>query len=69
MVTLVGSRFTHAAESRYASVADEACDFVLCYRDLIVAVGHKPLLRLLGDRALDVRRRPCAIASEYELRV
>ena len=62
-VTLVGSRFTHAAESRYAPVEGEALAvadaldkaryFVLGCRDLIVAVDHKPLLKLLGDRALD----------------
>ena len=62
-VTLVGSRFTHAAESRYAPVEGEALAvadaldkaryFVLGCRDLIVAGDHKPLLKLLGDRALD----------------
>ena len=62
-MTLVGSRFTHAAESRYAPVEGEALAiadaldkahyFMLGCRDLIVAVDHKPLLKLLGDRALD----------------
>lgn len=60
---MVGSRFTHAAESRYAPIEgealavtdaqDKACYFVLGCGDLIVAVDHKPLLKLLGDRALD----------------
>ena len=62
-MTLVGSRFTHAAESRYAPVEGEALAvadaldkaryLVLGCRDLILAVDHKPLLKFLGDRALD----------------
>ena len=50
-VTLVGSRFTHSAESRYAPVEGEALavaealdrarHFVLGCSDLIVAVDHK----------------------------
>ena len=62
-VTLVGSRFLHGAEQRYAAVEGEAqavewgleqtkyftqgCD------DLIVVTDHKPLVKLLGDRTLD----------------
>ena len=59
--TLVGSRFTHAAESRYAPIEgeenlygtyiadalDKARFFVLGCEDLIVAVDHKPLLKVL----------------------
>jgi len=62
-ITLVGSRFTHAAESRYAPIEGEALAvadaldkaryFVLGCENLIVAVDHKPLLKLLADRALD----------------
>ena len=62
-VTLVGSRFTHSAESRYAPVEGEALavaealdrarHFVLGCSDLIVAVDHKPLLKLFGDRCLE----------------
>ncbi len=62
-VTLVGSRFTHAAESRYAPVEGEALavadaldrarHFVLGCSDLVVAVDHKPLLKLFGDRCLE----------------
>ena len=62
-ITLVGSRFTHAAESRYAPVEGEALavvdaldrtrHFVLGCSDLVVAVDHKPLLRLFGDRCLE----------------
>ena len=62
-ITLVGSRFTHAAESRYAPIEGEALAvadaldkaryFVLGCANLIVAVDHKPLLKLLADRALD----------------
>ena len=61
--TLVGSRFTHAAESRYAPIEGEALavayaldatrHFVLGCADLIVAVDHKPLLKIFHDRALD----------------
>ena len=62
-VTLVGSRFTHAAESRYAPVEGEALAvadalnkaryFVLGCTDLTIAVDHKPLLKLFGDRSLE----------------
>ena len=62
-VTLVGSRFTHSAESRYAAVEGEALAvadaldkaryFVLGCTDLIIAVDHKPLLKLFGNRSLD----------------
>ena len=56
-VTLVGSRFTNTAESRYAPVEGEALDkarhFVLGCSNLIVAVDHKPLLKLFGDRGLE----------------
>ena len=61
-ITLVGSRFTHAAESRYAPIKgeafavadalDKARFFVLGCTNLIVAVDHKPLLKILGDRSL-----------------
>ena len=62
-VTLVGSRFTHPAESRYAPVEgealavadalDKARHFVLGCSDLVIAVDHKPLLKLFGDRSLE----------------
>ena len=62
-VTLVGSRFTHPAESRYAPVEGEALAvadaldkaryFVLGCEDLIIAVDHKPLLKIFGDRSLE----------------
>ena len=62
-VTLVGSRFTHAAESRYAPIEGEALAvadaldkarfFVLGCDNLIIAVDHKPLLKVFGDRSLD----------------
>ena len=61
--TLVGSRFTHAAESRYAPVEGEALavadgldktrHFVLGCPDLTIAVDHKPLLKIFGDRSLN----------------
>ena len=62
-MTLVGSRFTHAAESRYAPIEGEALAvadaldkaryFVLGCEDLIIAVDHKPLLKIFGDRSLE----------------
>ena len=62
-VTLVGSRFTHAAESRYAPIEGEALAvadaldkarfFVLGCDNLIIAVDHKPLLKIFGDRCLE----------------
>ena len=62
-VTLIGSRFTRGAESRYAPIEGEALAvvvalekaryFVLGCRDLTVAVDHKPLLRIFDDRSLN----------------
>lgn len=62
-LTLVGSRFTHSAESRYAPIEGEALAvadalektryFVLGCSQLIIAVDHKPLLRIFTDRSLD----------------
>ena len=62
-ITLVGSRFTSGAESRYAPVEgealavvdalDKARHFVLGCSNLIIAVDHKPLLKIFGDRSLD----------------
>ncbi|XP_046846784.1 uncharacterized protein LOC124440433 [Xenia sp. Carnegie-2017] len=44
-ISLVGSRFTHAAESRYAPIEGEA----LAVADAL----DKPLLKLFGDRTLE----------------
>ncbi|CAG2216565.1 unnamed protein product [Mytilus edulis] len=62
-ITLVGSRFTHPAESRYAPVEGEALAVVdaldkarysvLGCDDLIIAVDHKPLLKIFSDRSLE----------------
>ena len=62
-ITLIGSRFTHPAESRYAPIEGEALAvvdaldraryFVLGCTDLTVAVDHKPLLGIFGQRPLD----------------
>ena len=62
-ITLVGSRFTHAAESRYAPIEgealavvdalDKARHFVLGCNNLTIAVDHRPLLKIFGDRSLD----------------
>ena len=58
-VVMVGSRFTHPAESRYAPVEGEALAvvdaldkaryFVLGCENLIVTVDYKPLLKLFGE--------------------
>ena len=63
-VTLVGSHFTHAAESCYAPVEGEALAvidaldkarfFVLGCSDLIIAVDHKPLLKVFSDQSLEI---------------
>ena len=62
-VTLVGSGFTHPAESRYAPIEGEALAiadsldkarfFVLGCSDLTIAVDHKLLLKILGNRLLE----------------
>ena len=67
-VTLVGGRFTTSAESRYAPIEGEALavvealkkakHFVLGCSDLIVAVDHKPLLKVFGDRSLEDIHNP-----------
>ena len=67
-ITLIGSRFTSAAESRYAPIEGEAlavadalhkCKyFILGCPNLIVAVDHKPLLKVLGNRSLEDINNP-----------
>ena len=67
-VILVGSRFTTGAESRYAPIEGEALavvdalkrarHFVLGCSDLIIAVDHKPLLKVFGDRLLEDINNP-----------
>jgi len=62
-VTLVGSQFMSSAASHHASVEgkalavtdalDKARYFVLGCSDLTVAVDHKPLLKIFGDRSLE----------------
>lgn len=61
--TLIGSRFTHPAESRYAPIEGEALAvadaldkaryFVLGCEQLTIAVDHKPLLKIFSDRSLE----------------
>ena len=61
-ITLVGSRFTHMAESRYTAIEGETLavaealqrcrHFILGCTDLFIAVDHKPLVRIFGDRTL-----------------
>ena len=67
-LVLAGSRFTKPAESRYAPVEGEALAvayglsqcrlFVLGSPNLIVVVDHKPLIRILNDRALEGIENP-----------
>ena len=67
-LVFAGSRFTSGAESRYAPVEGEALaaayslnkarHFTLGCRDLILAVDHKPLLGLLGDKNLEDIENP-----------
>ena len=62
-ICLVGSRFTHSAESRYAPIEGEALavvdaleksrHFVLGCNNLTIAVDHKPLLKVFNDRSLE----------------
>ena len=62
-IVLVGSRFTHAAEARYAPVEGEALAvvdalnkcryFILGCDNLTIAVDHKPPLKIFGNRALE----------------
>ena len=62
-IALIGSRFTYSAESRYAPIKgdaqtvsdalDKARYFVVSCHNLIVAVDHKPLLKIFGDKSLD----------------
>ena len=62
-ITLVGSRFTSTAESRYSPIEGEALavvyalnharHFVLGCNHLLVAVDHKPLLPVLGGQPLE----------------
>ena len=64
----MGSRFTHPAESRYAPIEgetlavadalDKAKHFVLGCSDLVIAVNHKPLLKIFGDISLDQINNP-----------
>ena len=67
-MTLVGSHFTQPNKSRYAPIEGEALAivdalertsyFVLGCDNLIVAVDHKLLLKVLGDRKLEDIKNP-----------
>ena len=66
--TLVGSHFTQSNESHYAPIEGEALAvadglkksrfFVLGCSKLIVAVDHKPLLKIFGDPSLNDIENP-----------
>ena len=67
-LTYAGSRFTTSAESRYHPVEGEALSaawalhktrhFTLGCRKLVLAVDHKPLLKIFGDRELGEIENP-----------
>ena len=67
-IVLVGSRFTHSAESHYRPIEGEAIAvadaldrtryFVLGCEDLTVVVDHKPLLGILGNCSLEAISNP-----------
>ena len=68
-ITLVGSRFTHPAESnRYtpikrealvvADALDKARYFVLGYNHLVIAVVDQTPLKIFGDKSLDQISNP-----------
>ena len=67
-VTFIGSRFTSAAESRYSPIEGEALAvvyalqkcryFILGCPKLIIAVDHKPLLKVFGNRSLEDIHNP-----------
>ena len=77
-ITLVGSRFTHEAESRYAPIEgealavadalDKARHFVLGCKNLTIAVDHRPLLKIFGDRSLDISNTRLRNLKEKTLR-
>ncbi|GFO47136.1 transposon tf2-6 polyprotein [Plakobranchus ocellatus] len=64
----IGSRFTSPAESRYAPIEGEALAvvdalektryFVLGCPNLIIAVDHRSLLKVFGDRSLEAIPNP-----------
>lgn len=67
-VVCAGSRFTRPAESRYAPIEGEAvavsfaldsCKmFTMGCPNLVVAIDHKPLVRIFNDRRLDEIKNP-----------
>lgn len=67
-LVFAGSRFTKDSESRYAPIEGEALAvvfglqrcrmFVMGAPNLILAVDHKPLVKILNDRALDTITNP-----------
>ena len=67
-ITLVGSRFLRDAEKRYAAIEGECLAvawaledtrwFTLGCSSLVVATDHKPLIRILSDKALENIHNP-----------
>jgi len=63
-ITLLGSCFTSGAEYRYALVEGKAFEVVeeldkARHFSLLVAVDHKPLLSILGNRCINNIPNPC----------
>lgn len=68
MIALLGSRFTHPAEPRYAPIEGEALavvdaleranHFILGCDNLIIAVDHKQPLKVLNERRLQETKNP-----------
>ena len=67
-LVFAGSRFTRGAESRYAPIEGEALAvvyalhscrmFIMGCPNLLVAVDHKPLIKIFNDRALESINNP-----------
>ena len=67
-VSLVGSRFTTGTESRYSPIEGEALavvdalqkarHFILGCDNLIIAVDHKPLIKIFNDKSLEDIHNP-----------
>ena len=67
-LVFAGSRFTKGSESRYAPIEGEALAvvfglqrcrmFIMGAPNLILAVDHKPLIKILNDRSLDTISNP-----------
>ena len=62
-IVLIGLRFAKDAKTCYAPIEGEASAlayglFILGHPHLIIAVDHKPLIKILNDRSLDTIENP-----------